>query len=69
MLVPCIDVPVDLSGLTASNSLYHRKGRRVINEALRTPGRPPWMGSRRDWMSRLTRSYTLCIFSCVSTLF
>ena len=53
MLAPSIDVPVELSSLTASSSLYHRKARRVINEALHKPGQPPWRGSRREWMNRL----------------
>ena len=54
ILVPAINpqVPLELSRLTASSSLYHRKGRRVINADLHISACPPWSGSRREWLKK-----------------
>ncbi len=37
MLQPAIDSPVDLSHILASNTLHHRRSRRVINKNLYRP--------------------------------
>ena len=53
-LEPAIDVPVDLSHILASNTLHHRRSRRVVNRELYRPIPHPWGEgvARKDWEKR-----------------
>ncbi|XP_064390453.1 uncharacterized protein LOC135338299 isoform X2 [Halichondria panicea] len=50
-LQPAIATPVDLSRILASDTLHHRRSRRVINKSLYRPIPHPWGSevSRTDW--------------------
>ncbi len=47
MLQPAIDVPVDLSRILASNTLHHRRSRRIVNKSLYRPLSNPLRTSAR----------------------
>ena len=52
---PTIHVPIELSRILASDTLHHRRSRRVVNKALYRSIPHPWGEgtSRKEWERRL----------------